>query len=85
MEDSVLQGCISDDIQLPYENVINYDSFVVSISKDGIPHLVQIMRGINETELEFKLANVQKLWQRFLYRDSVMLEARRQNKSHGHL
>lgn len=89
MEDSVLQGCIpviiQDGVQLPYENVMIYDSFAVRISEDDIPHLVQILRGINETELEFKLANVQKLWQRFLYRDSVMLEARRQNKSHGHL
>nr|ACN39924.1 unknown [Picea sitchensis] len=89
MEDSVLQGCIpviiQDGIQVAYENVLNYDSFAVRIAEDDIPHLVQILRGINETELEFKLANVQKLRQRFIYRDSVMLEARRQNKSHGHV
>jgi len=89
MEDSVLQGCIpviiQDGIQVAYENVLNYDSFAVRIAEDDIPHLVQILRGINETELEFKLANVQKLRQRFVYRDSVMLEARRQNKSHGHV
>eukprot|EP01018_Ginkgo_biloba_P032824 Gb_35367 [translate_table: standard] len=89
MEDSILQGCIpviiQDGIQLPYENLLNYDSFAVRIAEDDIPHLVQILRGINETELEFKLANVQKLWQRFLYRDSFMLEAQRQNASYGHL
>lgn len=87
MEDSVLQGCIpviiQDGIQLAYENVLNYYSFSVRIAEDDIPHLVQILRAINETELEIKLANVQKLRQRFIYQDSFMLEARRQNKSHG--
>ncbi|KAH9302074.1 hypothetical protein KI387_013657, partial [Taxus chinensis] len=89
MEDSILQGCIpviiQDGIQLPYENVLYYDSFAVRIAEDDIPSLIQILRGINETELEFKLANVQKIWQRFLYRDSFMLEARRQNASYGRL
>lgn len=89
MEDSVLQGCIpviiQDGIQLAYENVLNYDSFAVRIAEDDIPHLVQILRAINETELEFKLVNVQKLRQRFIYQDSFILEAIRQNKSHGYV
>ncbi|KAM6551039.1 hypothetical protein CsatB_000847 [Cannabis sativa] len=34
--------------------------------------------AFNQTEVEFKLANVQKIWQRFLYRNSTMLEAERQ-------
>lgn len=33
--------------------------------------------------MRFKLANVQKIWQRFLYRDSVLLEAERQKTAHG--
>ncbi|CAI9787556.1 unnamed protein product [Fraxinus pennsylvanica] len=37
---------------------------------------------INEAEIEFKLANA-KIWQRFLYRDSVLLEAKRQNATLG--
>ncbi|XP_057849591.2 uncharacterized protein LOC131060391 isoform X2 [Cryptomeria japonica] len=89
MEDSILHGCIpviiQDGIQLPYENMLNYDSFAVRIAEDDIASLIQILRGINETDLEFKLANVHNLWQRFLYRDSFMLEARRQNASYGHL
>lgn len=31
------------------------------------------------------LGNVQKLWQRFLYRDSILLEAERQKKLSGQM
>ncbi|KAI3471660.1 hypothetical protein Pfo_028310 [Paulownia fortunei] len=79
MEDSILQGCIpvviQDGIYLPYENVLNYESFAVRIPEDEIPNLIHILRNINETEVELKLANVKKIWQRFLYRDSILLEA----------
>ncbi|KAK4798590.1 hypothetical protein SAY86_030916 [Trapa natans] len=87
MEDSILQGCIpvviQDGIYLPYENMLNYESFAVRISEDDIPNLVKILRSFNEMEVRFKLANVQKIWQRFLYRDSVLLEAERQKIAHG--
>lgn len=43
------------------------------------------LQGFNDTEIEFKLANVQKIWQRFLYRDSVLLEAERQKTAIGHV
>lgn len=43
------------------------------------------MKGFNETEIEFRLANVQKIWQRFLYRDSFLLEAERQKAAFGHV
>lgn len=41
------------------------------------------LQGIKETEIEFKLANVQKIWQRFLYRNSILLEAERQKTAFG--
>ncbi|MCL7032374.1 hypothetical protein MKW94_014181, partial [Papaver nudicaule] len=41
--------------------------------------------GFNETELEFMLENVKRIWQRFLYRDSVLLEAERQKTTFGHV
>ncbi|KAH0972022.1 hypothetical protein GBA52_024178 [Prunus armeniaca] len=89
MEDSILQGCIpvviQDGIFLPYENVLNYDSFAVRIREDEIPDLINILRAYNETEIKFRLANVQKIWQRFLYRDSIMLEAERQKTDFGHM
>ncbi|KAK2995767.1 hypothetical protein RJ640_010743, partial [Escallonia rubra] len=89
IEDSVLQGCIpvviQDGIYLPYENVLNYDSFAVRIREDEIPMLISILRGINGTEIEFKLTNVKKIWQRFLYRDSMLLEAERQKSAFGHV
>ncbi|KAL4198314.1 hypothetical protein AMTRI_Chr03g45290 [Amborella trichopoda] len=65
---------IPDGIFLPYENVINFDSFAVLILEDEISNIVNILRQINEREREFKLANVQKIWIRFLYCESVMLE-----------
>ncbi|PQP99077.1 uncharacterized protein Pyn_37799 [Prunus yedoensis var. nudiflora] len=89
MEDSILQGCIpvviQDGIFLPYENMLNYDSFAVRIREDEIPDLINILRAFNETEIKFRLANVQKIWQRFLYRDSIMLEAERQKADFGHM
>ncbi|XP_047315383.1 uncharacterized protein LOC124919231 [Impatiens glandulifera] len=87
MEDSILQGCIpviiQDGIYLPFENVLNYESFAVRILEDEIPNLLNILRRFNETEIKFKLANVQKIWQRFLYHDSIMLEAERQKSTFG--
>ncbi|XP_072991037.1 uncharacterized protein [Typha latifolia] len=84
IEDSILQGCIpviiQDGIFLPYENVLEYKSFAVRIAEDDIPNLIRILQGINETEIEFMLANVRQIWQRFLYRDSILLEAQRQKK-----
>ncbi|CAN6577068.1 unnamed protein product [Malus baccata var. baccata] len=89
MEDCVLQGCIpvviQDGIFLPYENVLNYESFAVRIREDEIPNLINILRAFNETEIKFRLANVQKIWQRFLYRDSIMLEAERQKTVFGRM
>lgn len=89
MEDSILQGCIpviiQDGIFLPYENLLNYESFAVRISEDEIPNLIKVLRGFNETEIEFKLNNVQKIWQRFMYRDSILLEAERQKSAFGHV
>ncbi|WCJ33921.1 exostosin family protein [Euphorbia peplus] len=87
MEDSILQGCIpvviQDGIFLPYENVLNYESFAVRIYEDEIPNLIKILRAFNETEKEFRLSNVKKIWQRFLYRDAMLLEADRQKTIFG--
>ncbi|KAJ4837513.1 hypothetical protein Tsubulata_037183 [Turnera subulata] len=89
MEDSILQGCIpvviQDGIFLPYENVLNYESFAVRIAEDEIPNLIKILQGYNQTEIEYRLTNVKKIWQRFLYRDSMLLEAQRQRSAFGHV
>ncbi|GJN30438.1 hypothetical protein PR202_gb18746 [Eleusine coracana subsp. coracana] len=84
MEDSMLQGCIpviiQDGIFLPYENVLNYNSFAVRIPEDDIPNLITILRGINETRVDFMLGTVRQISQRFFYRDSILLEAQRQKR-----
>lgn len=89
MEDSILQGCIpviiQDGIFLPYENVLNYKSFSVRIKEDEIPSMIKVLRGINDTEIDFMLENVKKIWQRFLYRDSMLLEGERQKTVFGHV
>lgn len=41
------------------------------------------LQGFNDTEIKLKLANVQKVWQRFLYRNSILLEAERQKAAFG--
>lgn len=43
------------------------------------------MQGFNETEIEFRLTTLQKIWQRFVYRDSILLEAERQKVAFGHV
>ncbi|ONH95380.1 hypothetical protein PRUPE_7G067200 [Prunus persica] len=53
-----------------------------SILQGCIPVVIQ---AFNETEIKFRLENVQKIWQRFLYRDSIMLEAERQKTDFGHM
>ncbi|MCO5614912.1 hypothetical protein L7F22_069197 [Adiantum nelumboides] len=84
MEDSILHGCIpviiQDGIQLIYENVLDYSQFAVRIKEDEISQLVNILRAINETQLDLKFKAIQQLWQRFLYRDSILLEAQRQKE-----
>lgn len=35
---------LQDGIFLPYENVLNYDSFAVRIGEDDIPNLINILR-----------------------------------------
>ncbi|KAK9123480.1 hypothetical protein Sjap_013082 [Stephania japonica] len=48
MEDSIFHGCIpvviQDGIFLPYENVLDYNSFAVRVHEDEIPNLMQILR-----------------------------------------
>lgn len=46
---------------------------------------LHFLQGINETEINFLLENVKKIWQRFLYRDSILLEAERQKTGFGHV
>ncbi|XP_078442149.1 uncharacterized protein LOC144711888 isoform X2 [Wolffia australiana] len=87
MEDSILQGCIpvviQDGIFLPYENFLNYKSFAVRIKEEEIPNLITHLRGLNESTIDMMLKNVRSISQRFIYRDSVMLEAERQKKLFG--
>jgi len=60
--------------------VLNYNSFAVRVQEDDIPNLISTLRGINETQVEFMLGNVRQMWQRFFYRDSILLEAQRQKR-----
>ncbi|KAG6493187.1 hypothetical protein ZIOFF_048164 [Zingiber officinale] len=69
-----------DGIYLPYENALDYSSFSVRIQEDEITNLLQILQRLDETEIDLMLANLHQIWQRFLYRDSVLLEAQRQKK-----
>ncbi|GJT73770.1 exostosin family protein [Tanacetum coccineum] len=89
MEDSILQGCIpvviQDGIFLPWENVLNYESFAVRLGEGEIPNLINILRGFNETEVEFMLTSVKNIWQRYFYRDAIMLEAERQKSAYGYI
>ncbi|XP_024372401.1 uncharacterized protein [Physcomitrium patens] len=82
MEDSILSGCIpviiQDGIHLPFENVLDYESFTVRVAEDNIHNLITILKAINEAQVDSMLAVVRGLWQRFTYHYAVKLEANRQ-------
>ncbi|KAL3687747.1 hypothetical protein R1sor_014056 [Riccia sorocarpa] len=87
MEDSILHGCIpviiQDGIQLPFENVLNYDEFAIRVPEDKLPHLITILRNVSESRIDSMLAAVKDVRPRFAYASAYQLEVQRQ-KQLGH-
>jgi hypothetical protein len=40
-------GLAQDGIHLPFENVLDYESFTMRVAEDDIPNLVSILRVLN--------------------------------------
>jgi hypothetical protein len=50
MEDAILHGCIpviiQDNVHLPFETILDYDSFSVRIDEGAASHLPHILKAI---------------------------------------
>eukprot|EP00850_Spirogloea_muscicola_P011004 SM000066S20479 [mRNA] locus=s66:617960:624215:- [translate_table: standard] len=88
MEDAILHGCIpviiQDGIQLPFENVLDFNSFTVRIGEADIPRMADILRSKSDEEVAAMLAFVRANWQRFSWHSVIRLEADRQRELYGH-
>eukprot|EP00271_Cylindrocystis_brebissonii_P008104 TRINITY_DN22132_c0_g1_i1.p1 TRINITY_DN22132_c0_g1~~TRINITY_DN22132_c0_g1_i1.p1 ORF type:complete len:881 (+),score=139.06 TRINITY_DN22132_c0_g1_i1:51-2693(+) len=88
MEDSILHGCVpvivQDGIQMPYENVLDYDQISVRVMEAEIPSMIKILRAIPEARVRAMLSAVKGLWQRWSYHSVARTEAQRQKEWYGH-
>eukprot|EP00850_Spirogloea_muscicola_P008664 SM000046S16445 [mRNA] locus=s46:710421:716713:- [translate_table: standard] len=89
MEDAILHGCIpviiQDGIQLPFENVLDFNGFTVRIGEADIPRMADILRSKSDEEVAAMLALVRANWQRFSWHSVIRLEADRQRELYGHV
>ncbi|GAX75783.1 hypothetical protein CEUSTIGMA_g3226.t1 [Chlamydomonas eustigma] len=77
-EDAVLHGCIPviimDNTQVPFESILDLQSFAVRILQKDIPRIVDIITAIPESKAEEMRANVHKVWHRFRYMGLNMID-----------
>ncbi|GAX75784.1 hypothetical protein CEUSTIGMA_g3227.t1 [Chlamydomonas eustigma] len=77
-EDGILHGCIPviimDNVQVPFESILNVEAFTVRILQKDIPHMMEILGGIPEERVEEMQRNVHKVWHRFRYMGLKMIE-----------
>jgi hypothetical protein len=56
MEDAILHGCIPviimDSVHLPFETILDYDSFTIRIDEGAASHVPHILRAIPKTTIE---------------------------------
>ena len=66
-------GCvpllIGDDVELPFEWLIDYRSITVRVGEADIPRLEEIVNSISDEELEKKRARLLDVWRRFVYNE----------------
>eukprot|EP00039_Didymoeca_costata_P019384 m.337322 g.337322 ORF g.337322 m.337322 type:complete len:550 (+) comp18101_c0_seq1:164-1813(+) len=69
--ESVLLGCIpviiADNIELPYESVIDYRQFTVKILETQVSNLKDILLSIPKEDIRKKQEMLKKVWKRFAY------------------
>merc|ERR1711871_804212 len=68
---AVFAGCVPvivmDGIEMPFENVLNYDSFSVRIAEAEIPNLPNLLRGISPARVATLQAGLAIVRSRFGY------------------
>lgn len=70
LAESILVGCvplvIGDDIELPFEWVVDYRSIAVRVAEADVPRLDKIIAGVPNSVLESKRRRLQHIWKRFV-------------------
>jgi hypothetical protein len=76
--DSIMLGCIpvviSDQIELPFEDVIDYRKFIVKVDDRDIYRLREILTGIPQHVIEAKQRYLRRVWKIFSYQRPVSEE-----------
>jgi hypothetical protein len=71
--DAIMLGCIpviiADDIELPFEQKLNYSTFTVKIMENNIPELQNILLKISVSEIAEMQNELQKVWKVFSYQN----------------
>jgi hypothetical protein len=69
MEDAILHGCIpviiQDGVQLPYENVLDYEAFALRIPESRITRIPAVLRNVPPGVVKMMQASLAKVWYRF--------------------
>ena len=65
-----------DGIELPFENVLNYDAFSVRIAEADVPKLPAILRGLSSSKVETLQKNLARVRSRFGYSSLARNEIR---------
>mmetsp|Transcript_45981 Transcript_45981/g.87742 ORF Transcript_45981/g.87742 Transcript_45981/m.87742 type:complete len:476 (-) Transcript_45981:490-1917(-) len=63
---------IADDIEFPFESEIDYSQFALKIAEKDVDNIVQLMRGMPESEREQKRQYMDKIWKIFTYQRPPM-------------
>lgn len=71
LTEAILVGCIplviGDDVELPFEGLVDYRSLAVRVHEKDTGSLANIVKGISDDALEKKRSNVRHVWQRYRY------------------
>jgi len=73
LAENIMVGCVpllvGDDVELPFEWLIDYRSFTVRVKEADVPRLEEIVNGISDDELEQKRVRLMDVWRRFTYNE----------------
>lgn len=73
--ESILLGCIpviiGHDLELAFEDIVDYSKFIVQISPKNIEHVHTILLGIKDDEITMMRANMEQIWSMVSYDKTV--------------
>ena len=73
LTEAIVVGCvplvIGDDIELPFERLVDYRSVAVRVKEERTGILASVLEGVDDSVLEMKRANIQNVWKRFVYNE----------------